>query len=810
MLRSLRGVWLVTCLVALPWAFADAARVSDVAGTVHNLSQNWLGDGADPRNVVAVSEQRICVFCHTPHAAELIPAAPLWNRKLSTATYNMYDSSSMDATKPAYPANASKLCLSCHDGTLAVGAVNVLNGTYDLDPLTPEINLQGTNGNKIPDGMGSATGYTRNLGIDLSNDHPISIRYDTALAERDGELYDPQTSPHLGRRSPGVKPLLPLVVDSEDGEAKLECVSCHDPHLRDDSGEDIKFLRLNRFQSNAAPSNENFNELNDIICLGCHRKEGWLNSAHANEQVADERYNATAAGLRDFPADLPVWRAACLNCHDTHSVAGSRRLLREGTDDTQRPKSGGNPALEESCYQCHSNDGDTLISQGNGSEVPDIKSDFNAARHMPISSADQLAGSEVHDAGNTGVAGEAKELIESPLNLGKGALNNRHVECSDCHNPHRVIRNRLATSDPATPDVAGTHDHHLQQPGASVHNNLISGVLRGSWGVEPVYSSSAWTPLAPGITYQLKKGVAPTGTDISGSASDYPYVTREYQVCLKCHSDYSFDNDAPPQLGYSGGTPSGTNGMVSYTNQAFEFQAPLADMGEPGGNHRSWHPVIESTGRTSLQRGITSSGFLPPWDDSGVQRIGNQTMYCIDCHGSNTTGNTVVPDGGENGNAWGPHGSSNDFILKGPWSSASGTNTPDMLCFKCHDYAQYADPNNGAPLDSGFAGVGNGGGGNGGMCNMDWAGNNLHIGHAKRLGGMRCSWCHTMVPHGWKNKGLLVDISQEGATAPYSSGPYYENAWLGGGGPVIWKSSGNWTKDDCGGAWMNNSCTPTP
>jgi hypothetical protein len=42
-----------------------------------------------------------------------------------------------------------------------------------------------------------------------------------------------------------------------------------------------------------------------------------------------------------------VWKASCLNCHDTHTVQGARRLLREGTDSTAVPKTGGNPALEQ-------------------------------------------------------------------------------------------------------------------------------------------------------------------------------------------------------------------------------------------------------------------------------------------------------------------------------------------------------------------------------------------------------------------------------------------------------------------------------
>ena len=70
--------------------------------------------------------------------------------------------------------------------------------------------------------------------------------------------------------------------------------------------------------------------------------------------LADEEYTIDAAQLREFPMGTQVWESACLACHDTHAVEGSRRLLREGTDSLAQPKQGGNPAIEETCYACHS------------------------------------------------------------------------------------------------------------------------------------------------------------------------------------------------------------------------------------------------------------------------------------------------------------------------------------------------------------------------------------------------------------------------------------------------------------------------
>ena len=98
-----------------------------IATTKHNLSVGG------PGTVRAQSETQICVFCHTPHNSRT--QAPLWNRNDSGGTYTMYWSATMDAySSPAaapQPNGNSKLCLSCHDGTLALGAT-VASGTIPM------------------------------------------------------------------------------------------------------------------------------------------------------------------------------------------------------------------------------------------------------------------------------------------------------------------------------------------------------------------------------------------------------------------------------------------------------------------------------------------------------------------------------------------------------------------------------------------------------------------------------------------------------------------------------------------------------
>ncbi|MDH5329936.1 MAG: hypothetical protein OEW27_08290, partial [Aquincola sp.] len=394
-------------LLAMP--AADAQRVSDVRNTKHNLSA--LGPGTTRAQAGATTE--VCVFCHTPHGATQADAAgtalrgPLWNRRVPDgATYTPYTSSSLDAQSildglNATPGGSSKLCLSCHDGTLAIGNVNVLNGTANVS-----IPMQGTGpGGTMPAGEGTTSGFTRFLGTDLRNDHPISLTYNSALATRDGELrpVDAQqrwpagSGSVVGVRAPGIKPLLPLEPTGANGQGQVQCATCHDPHTRelDPTKGNAKFLRAQRFQESTPGATHN--AASDIICLGCHDKSlniaVWANSAHARPDVADETYRDGAATLREFPAGLPVWKAACLNCHDTHTVQGARRLTREGTDaalpqgNPLAARQGGNPALENTCYQCHTTAAKSALTSV--TQVPDLESSFAQLVRMPITTLEQ-------------------------------------------------------------------------------------------------------------------------------------------------------------------------------------------------------------------------------------------------------------------------------------------------------------------------------------------------------------------------------------------------------------------------------------
>ena len=253
--------WLGIFLMVL---FPMQAVPQSIVNSKHNLSVTGPGE------VKASSESEICIFCHTPHSS--LPSTPLWNKDEPGYTYTLYHSSTVQAA-PGQPDGSSILCLSCHDGTTALGSV-----------MSREVSIEFTGGiTVIPDGAS-------HLSTDLRDDHPISFDYTTGLAAADGQLKDPAS-------------ILPPVM-LERG--RLQCTSCHDPH-RNLTGE---FLVVTR----------QFSEL----CLSCHDRDHWSASSHRNS-TATWNGNGTDPWPRtEYPN---VAENGCENCHNPHNAGNSQRLM---------------------------------------------------------------------------------------------------------------------------------------------------------------------------------------------------------------------------------------------------------------------------------------------------------------------------------------------------------------------------------------------------------------------------------------------------------------------------------------------------
>jgi predicted CXXCH cytochrome family protein len=255
---------LVLSLSSTVMAFSGGSYVpgAGINGTVHDLAtahngMNYVAQPADPL-------QRICIFCHAPHNTYRLsvanggPAAgvgsglqatdpftylPLWNHTLqSTTSYVMYTNkdtsgagapdlgskaSQAIAAGLTIPGGTSLLCLSCHDGSVAVNSYG--NGAS---------------------GGGTAISTDYQIGKDkyLGNHHPIGFDYDVVQAA-DVEIRPAETAMLTATTSVREHLL-------GTGNTKMECGTCHAVHNKGNTGERLLWR----------------SDQNSQLCLTCHDK----------------------------------------------------------------------------------------------------------------------------------------------------------------------------------------------------------------------------------------------------------------------------------------------------------------------------------------------------------------------------------------------------------------------------------------------------------------------------------------------------------------------------------------------------------
>jgi len=213
-------------LVGMSILFSTSASAQDnlsIENSVHDFRAQLWGNN---------SNSEICVVCHTPHNAISPDDGPLWNRDVSLTSFTLYDDtpppgSDLQGTNFTNPSGVSRLCLSCHDGTIAIDAFGgqTSGGGAFMDDINPAANL----GDVV-----AGTG-------DLSNDHPVSFTFPAGL---DAELYAVTDG-----KVNGVMPLFGA------GQDQVECASCHDVHATNTYDQ---LLRVDNDGSD--------------LCLTCHIK----------------------------------------------------------------------------------------------------------------------------------------------------------------------------------------------------------------------------------------------------------------------------------------------------------------------------------------------------------------------------------------------------------------------------------------------------------------------------------------------------------------------------------------------------------
>ena len=196
------------------------------------MGQNSMVGEAHDFSGTGWAQGQICLPCHTPHNAlsdQVGEHGPLlWNHTLTTAVYTMYEGNSYDAGPDDGDAafdKLSRLCMGCHDGTIALDAFGGSIGSIFI------------NGDE-------------NIGTDLTDDHPVGRQ---AVYPEEGRpwLHAADANHRLGPN--GELKLLEMNVDGTL-DYVVGCMTCHTPHY---AGYDHQLRMTNNTSA---------------LCLSCHIK----------------------------------------------------------------------------------------------------------------------------------------------------------------------------------------------------------------------------------------------------------------------------------------------------------------------------------------------------------------------------------------------------------------------------------------------------------------------------------------------------------------------------------------------------------
>lgn len=530
-------------------SLASAAEAG-VENTVHNLAAQSFTPGGKSANP--------CNFCHTPHNATASRA--LWSRTVPGNTYKLYESSTLKATLNQ-PTGSSRLCLSCHDGTIAL----------DEGPSR-------FSGGKVGFITGNAS-----LGTDLSDDHPISFQYDSALSLARGELLEPSILPSS----------TPL-----DQAQQLQCTTCHDPH----EDRNPKFLVVdNRYSK---------------LCLTCHQIKGWPASVHA---ISSATWKGTGLNPWSNTDYKTVAENGCSNCHHVHSAGHPQGLLNSDKE-------------AKNCLVCH-----------NGSTASkDVEREFRKFSAHPVDQSDwvhspkedprsmprHVACADCHTPHAVQAAKEGRASLLSSLQGPKGinasgaAVAQASFEyevCYACHGVKEPLKATVVRKD----GVANTRLEF--DPGnVSYHPVVAPGKNFNLGGFDPGLNPSSMilcTDCHNSDSSDLVNG--PHGSSYE------PILEREYQVndpspqsyqayslCYKCHSQTAVLSD---QDGFP------------HRKHVVDVQAPCAACHDAHGSRNSAHlinfMIRGKTGYTVVS--YSKNGILD------YQSLGPSQGQCsLSCHGS--------------------------------------------------------------------------------------------------------------------------------------------------------------------------------
>lgn len=187
-------IFLIAVLLAAP----SVAVGATIANTKHDLS------ASSTAAVKSDSQTDTCVFCHVAHNSQPAVARPLWSHTMTTTNLTWAPTTTVRGT--ALPTSitsvqlaGSRACMSCHDGTVALG--DLFNGTGGT--------VSGPNVT-----AGKLTGGVNFLNpAAMESNHPLGVAKPVAVPGFTGFKNVPSTS-----------------AVNYDSNGFVQCDSCHNPH----------------------------------------------------------------------------------------------------------------------------------------------------------------------------------------------------------------------------------------------------------------------------------------------------------------------------------------------------------------------------------------------------------------------------------------------------------------------------------------------------------------------------------------------------------------------------------------------------
>ena len=242
----------------------------------------------------------LCNFCHTPHRA--IQTSLLWNHTLPTSAVYTWTDADKTVGGTTLPTNiaswkgSTKLCLSCHDGTVAIGDLN----WYQAKARTGTNKLSGGRGVAAGDDQLARTGphgkYNIADGIaagSMNGNHPVAVPYPygqtantyNTITTGDGVVLgtefvaDPTTNGIRLYRDSGGSVATAIKTAYVGTDVGIECGSCHDVHNGATVKPDVVTNRPRLVRGTIygdGPGGETAfgpsGADDDYLCVKCHKK----------------------------------------------------------------------------------------------------------------------------------------------------------------------------------------------------------------------------------------------------------------------------------------------------------------------------------------------------------------------------------------------------------------------------------------------------------------------------------------------------------------------------------------------------------